>query len=109
MGGESQMRALWSILKILLKILMTPVILMLTIFIWLCGGIVYVSGMALGIVSMVIAVLGVAVLIAYSPANGIILLFMAFLISPFGLPKMAFWLLGKVQGLKFAIQDQVFR
>lgn len=103
------MRALWFILKLLLKILMAPVILMLTIFIWLCVGIVYVSGMALGIVSMVIAALGVAVLIAYSPVNGIILMFMAFLISPFGLPKMAFWLLGKVQGLKFAIQDQVFR
>lgn len=63
----------------------------------------------MGIVSMVIAVLGVAVLIAYFQANGIILLFMTFLISPLGLPKIAFWLLGKVQGLKFAIQDQVFR
>ena len=30
---------------------------------------------------------------------------MAFLISPMGLPLAAIWLLGKVQSLKFAIQD----
>jgi len=38
----------------------------------------------------------------------LVLLVMAFLISPFGLPKLAFWLLGKVQDLKFAIQDLVY-
>ena len=37
-----------------------------------------------------------------------ILLVIAFLISPFGLPKLAFWLLGKVQDLKFAIRDLVY-
>lgn len=33
---------------------------------------------------------------------------LAFLISPFGLPKAAIWLLGKVQDLKYAIQDRVY-
>ena len=51
---------------------------------------------------------GVAVLITYSPQNGAILLVMAFLISPMGLPLAAIWLLGKVQSLKFAIQDWVY-
>ena len=59
----------------------------------------------LGLLSTVIALLGVAVLITYSPQNGVILLVMAFLISPMGLPLAAIWLLGKVQSLKFAIQD----
>ena len=58
--------------------------------------------------STVIALLGVAVLITYSPQNGVILLVMAFLISPMGLPLAAIWLLGKVQSLKFAIQDWVY-
>ena len=56
----------------------------------------------------IIALLGVAVLITYSPQNGVILLVMAFLISPMGLPLAAIWLLGKVQSLKFAIQDWVY-
>jgi len=46
--------------------------------------------------------------VTYSPQNGLILLVIAFLISPFGLPKLAFWLLGKVQDLKFAIRDLVY-
>ena len=39
---------------------------------------------------------------------GIILLVIAFLISPYGLPMAAIWLLGKVQSLKFAIQELVY-
>ena len=66
------------------------------------------SERAFGLLSTVIALLGVAVLITYSPQNGAILLVMAFLISPMGLPLAAIWLLGKVQSLKFAIQDWVY-
>lgn len=95
-------------LKLLLKVAMAPVILVLMLFIWICAGLVYDSGLALGLISTVIALLGVAVLITYSPQNGIILLLMAFLISPYGLPIAAFWLLGKVQDLKFAIQDRIY-
>ena len=62
----------------------------------------------LGLLSTVIALLGVAVLITYSPQNCAILLVIAFLISPMGLPLAAIWLLGKVQNLKFAIQDWVY-
>ena len=101
------MSVLLFLLKLLLKILMAPVILVLTLAIWICVGIVYVSGLVLGLISMVVVLLGVAVLITYSPQNGIILLVIAFLISPYGLPVAALWLLGKVQGLKFAIQDRV--
>ena len=91
-----------------LQILVAPVILTLTLFVWICVGIVYVSGLVLGLISMVIALLGVAVLLTCSLQNGIILLVMAFLISPYGLPMAAIWLLGKVQDLKFAIQDLVY-
>lgn len=96
------------VLKLLLKIVAAPVVLLLTLFVWICVGLVYVSGLVLGLVSMVIALLGVAVLITYSPQNGLILLLIAFIISPYGLPKFAFWTLGKVQGLKFVIQDRVY-
>ena len=101
------MRAIWFILKLLLKILAAPVILALTLFVWICVGIVYISGLVLGLISMVIALLGVAVLLTCSLQNGILLV-MAFLISPYGLPMAAIWLLGKVQDLKFAIQDLVY-
>ena len=97
-----------KILKCLLMIVTAPVVLVLTLFVWLCTGLIYISGLVLGLLSTVIALLGVAVLITYSPQNGVILLVMAFLISPMGLPLAAIWLLGKVQSLKFAIQDWVY-
>nr|WP_302975753.1 CD1845 family protein [Enterocloster clostridioformis] len=97
------MRALLFILKLLLKILVAPVILLLTVAIWICVGIVYISGLVLGLISMVVALLGVAVLITYSPQNGIILLVMVFLINPFGLPKLAFLFMGKGQDSMYMI------
>ena len=97
-----------KILKGLLMIITAPVILVLTLFVWLCMGLIYISGLVLGLLSMVIALLGVAVLLTYSLQNGLILLVMAFLISPMGLPLAAIWLLGKVQSFKFAIQDWVY-
>ena len=97
-----------ALLKLLLKIVIAPVILLLTLAIWICVGLVYVSGMVLSLVSMVFVLLGVGVLVTYSPQNGLILLMIAYLLSPFGLPKLAFWMLGKVQDVKFVIQDLVY-
>ena len=95
-------------MRMLLKILVAPIILILTLFVWLCAGLVYASGLVLGLVSIVLGLLGVAVLITYSPQNGLILLVLAFLVSPYGLPLAAIWLLGKVQDLRYAIQDAVY-
>ena len=99
---------LWGFLKLLLKIVAAPVVIVLTLAIWICVGLVYVSGLVLGLISMVLALLGAIVLATYSPQNGVIVLILAFLISPFGLPKLALWLLGQIQNLKFAIQDLVY-
>ena len=97
-----------KILKGLLMIITAPVILVLTLFVWLCTGLIYISSLVLGLLSTVIALLGVAVIITYSPQNGVILLVIAFLISPMGLPLAAIWLLGKVQDFEFAIQDWMY-
>lgn len=102
------MRVIGFILKLLLKIVVAPVILALTLFVWLCTWMVYLSGMVLGLISTFFAFCGVFMLIVGPRQNGIIALILAFLISPFGLPMAAVWLLGKVQDLKFAIQDRVY-
>ena len=86
-----------KILKLLLMIAVAPIVVALTLFVWICLGLVYVSGLVLGLISMILALLGIAVLITYSPQNGLILLLMTFLISPMGIPLAAIWLLGKVQ------------
>ena len=100
------MRAVLFILKLGLKILAVPVV--LTLFTWLCFWLLYVSSFIFGLVSTVVALLGIAVLVTYSPQNGVILLVIAFLVSPLGLPMAAVWLVGKVQDLRYAIQDAVY-
>ena len=97
------MRAVLFILKLGLKILAVPVVLALTLFTWLCFWLLYVSSFIFGLVSTVVALLGIAVLVTYSPQNGVILL-----VSPLGLPMAAVWLVGKVQDLRYAIQDAVY-
>ena len=106
--GGNEVMIVKMMLKLLLMIVAAPIVVALTLFVWICLGLVYVSGLVLGLVSTIVALLGVAVLIIYSPQNGLILLLMAFLISPMGFPLAAIWLLGKVQDLKYAIQDRVY-
>lgn len=95
-------------LKLILKIVIAPVILLLTLAIWICVGLVYVSGLVLGLLSTVIALLGVAVLVTYSPQNGLILLVIAFLISPYGLPMLAGWLVAKLHVLRYMLRDWIY-
>ena len=53
-------------------------------------------------------ILGVVLLITGSTTNGIILLVIAFLVSPLGIPMAAAWLLGKIQDMRCAIQDRIY-
>ena len=96
-------------MKVILKVLMAPIILILTLFVWLCSGILYCSAFIFGFAGTIVGLLGLAVLLTYSVQNGIILLVIAFLVSPLGLPMAAAWLLGKMQDLRYAIQNQVYR
>ena len=106
--GGAEMRVILFILKLGLKILAAPVVLALMLFTWVCFGLLYVSSFIFGLASTLVALLGIAVLVTYSPQNGVILLVIAFLVSPLGLPMAAVWLVGKVQDLRYAIQDAVY-
>ena len=83
----------------------TPV---LALFVWFCTWLVCVSGAVLGLVSLLLCVCSVILFLSSSVTGGIIYLVLAFLASPFGLPTAALWLLDKIQGLRYWIQDTVF-
>lgn len=92
-------------MKILLKILLAPVTVLVSLFIWLCAGLISCSAFVFKIASALLSVFAVAVMIAYSVKNGAILLVLAFLISPMGLPMLAVWILGKLQGVNAAMKN----
>ena len=87
----------------ILKILFAPLSLILSLSVWLCAGLLSCSGFVFKLASGLLSLLAFAVLITYSAKNGIILL--AFLISPMGLPMLAVWWLGKLQGANVAMKN----
>ena len=86
-------------MKLIFKILTVPVTLAIDLLTLICIGVISFSGMLLRLVSGIIAILGVAVLATYSPKNGLILLTIAFLFSPMGIPMLAVWVLGRLQNI----------
>ena len=102
------MTALFSIFKLLLKVAAVPVVAILALLVWFCTWLVYVSGAVLGLVSLLLCVCSAFLFLSSSVTGGIIYLVLAFLASPFGLPTAALWLLDKIQGLRYWIQDTVF-
>ena len=91
-------------MKAILKVLTFPIVLILDLFTWICVGLISCSAILFKLASAVLAILAVAVLITYSVQNGLILLTLAFLVSPLGLPMIAVWLLGNLQKISCALK-----
>ena len=88
----------------ILKVLTLPIVLILDLFTWICVGLISCSAILFKLASAILAILAVAVLITYSVQNGLILLTLAFLVSPLGLPMIAVWLLGGLQKISGSIK-----
>ena len=92
-------------MKLIFRILTAPVALAVDLFTLVCIGLISLSAFFLRLASGVIALLGVAVLATYSPKNGLILLTIAFLVSPMGLPMIVVWVLGRLQSISCILKE----
>ena len=95
-------------MKFLLKILFAPVIVILTLIIWLFALILRLSAWVFGIVGTILGLLGLAILLLDSVTNGIIVIVIAFLVSPIGLPMAAAWTIGQMQRFRYFVQDAIY-
>ena len=95
-------------MKFLLKILFAPVIVILTLIIWTFALILRLSAWVFGIIGTILGILGLAILLLDSVTNGIIVLMIAFLVSPVGLPMLAAWTIGQMQRFRYFVQDAVY-
>lgn len=91
-------------MKAILKVLTFPIVLILDLFTWICVGLISCSAILFKLASAILAILAVAVLITYSVQNGLILLTLAVLVSPLGLPMIAVWMLGGLQKISGSIK-----
>ena len=95
-------------MKFVLKILFAPVIAVLVVLVSALALILSLSAWVFGIASTILGILGLAVLLLDNAANGGIILVIAFLVSPIGLPMLAAWMLGQIQRFRYFIQDAVY-
>lgn len=91
-------------MKAILKVLTFPIVLILDLFTWICVGLISCSAILFKLASAILAILALAVLVTYSVQNGLILLTLAFLVSPLGLPMIAVWLLSGLQKISSSIK-----
>lgn len=92
-------------MKTVVKIILYPAVLLIDLFTLICIGLISCSSLIFGFVSMLLSLLGITVLATYSWQNGLILLFMAYLVSPMGLPMFAIRLLSGLQYITGAIKS----
>lgn len=95
-------------MKFVLKLLFAPVIAVLGVLVSALALILNLSAWVFGIASTILGILGLAVLLLDNAANGVIILVIAFLVSPIGLPMLAAWMLGQIQRFRYFIQDAVY-
>ena len=81
-------------MRIIIKILLFPIVLALTLLVAFCRFFCLFSGMVLGIVAFLLFLLGIVVLFAGRVDGFIGFLVLAWLVSPYGLPLAASWLTG---------------
>ncbi len=96
-------------MRILIKVLLFPVAAALSLttalFRFMCRFSRGLLSVASGLM-FIAALLGLVLPVAKLPAANYAVMFaLAFLISPFGLPKLADWLLGRLDGLNIAIRS----
>lgn len=95
-------------MKFLLKIVFAPAIAVLAVLIWFCGLTLKLSAWVFGIIGTILSFLGMAILLLDNTTNGIIVLVIAFLASPLGLPMLAAWMIGQMQRFRYYVQDAIY-
>ena len=92
-------------MKLIFKILTAPVTLAIDLFTLVCIGLISFSTFFLRLASGIVGILGILVLATYSVKNGFILLTIAFLVSPMGIPMIAVWVLGRLQSISCILKE----
>ena len=95
-------------MRLIFKLLAFPFVLVTGILYLVCKFLVIASGAVLGLLSGIVFLAALALFFAAGFWPGLSWLVLAFLISPYGLPMAAAWLVGMLGGMNSALKDFVF-
>lgn len=91
-------------MRIVLKILAAPVMCLFALAVAICSFLLMITGFVCWFLSGLSCIGGVVLLVTQHTAGGIAFLAIAFLVSPYGLPALAAWLVGKLNSVKYSLQ-----
>ena len=95
-------------MRLIGKLLALPFMLVTGILYLVCKFLVVLSGAVLGILSGIIFLAALVLFFVSGFLPGLAWLMIAFLISPYGLPLAAAWLVGIIGGTISALKDFIF-
>ena len=95
-------------MRLIFKLLAFPFVLVTGLLYLVCKFLVIASGAVLGILSGIVFLASLVLFFTAGVWAGLAWLVIAFLISPYGLPMAAAWLVGLIGGANHALKDFVF-
>lgn len=95
-------------MRLIFKLLAFPFVLVTGLLYLVCKFLVIASGAVLGILSGIVFLASLVLFFTAGVWAGLAWLVIAFLISPYGLPMAAAWLVGMIVGANHALKDFVF-
>lgn len=95
-------------MRLIFKLLAFPFVLVTGLLYLTCKFLVIASGAVLGILSGIVFLASLVLFFTAGMWAGLAWLVIAFLISPYGLPMAAAWLVGMIGGANHALRDFVF-
>lgn len=95
-------------MKLILKMLFAQVIAILAFFTWLCTLVVNISATIMAVVAALCAIMGVITICTDSLAKGLVGLAVAFILSPWGLPMAAAWLIAQLHILRLWMKEKIY-
>ena len=95
-------------MRLMLKLLAAPLALALAVATALFSFVLAASDVIFGVASTLVFFASAMLFVMGEPAGGAAFLSIAFLASPFGLPKLGEWIAGGLAGLSGALKDFIF-
>ena len=90
---------------IVLKVLAVPFVVALTLLVAIVSFLYCVAGAVCVVGCVVLTLLALVLFIGGQALGGVVFLVLAFLVSPFGIPAIADWLMDRLYSLKYSLQD----
>lgn len=90
---------------IVLKILAAPVMVALSLLAAMVTFLFCIASAVCELGCVVLTILSIVLFLGGQTVGGIVFLILAFLISPFGIPAVAEWLVDRLHSAKFALRD----